>query len=91
MKSLIRKIYCDENSCTVRYYQDNNILADGLIRAQYRKNQGRLNQNIITITEMSVNNILANFNDVMEIRNDAIELIRQHLAHDQSQSKLSFG
>lgn len=91
MKNIIKKIECDENSCTVRYYQDNNILADALIRAQYRKNQGKLNQDIITITEMSVNNILSNFNDVMEIRNDAIEIIRKHLTQDQLQSKLSFG
>jgi hypothetical protein len=75
---MITKIFCDENSCTIRYYIGENKLSDGLIRAKYTRN-GKTNMPIITIVEMRINNILPHFDDVMALRADCVEKIKEHL------------
>jgi hypothetical protein len=77
MKNIIKKIYCDNNSCVIRYYSNEKELSIGLIRVKYVKKKGKMIDDTIIIVQTNINNILKYYKSALDIKNEAVKLIKK--------------
>ena len=88
LKNFNVRVLCEGENCSVRYYLNDNELAMGIIRFSHKKKEGRIPQDIITITSMDLDNMVGyimgiydyptEFGDTLVnmIRTDATERVR---------------
>ena len=88
LKDFNVKVLCEWENCSVRYYLNDNELAMGIIGFTHKKKEGRIPQDIITITSMDLDNMVGyimegnnhptEFGDTLVnmIRTDATERVR---------------
>jgi hypothetical protein len=95
LSDLTPRTFCINGDCTVRYYSKDGGLALGIIRTNSTRKEGKVPQDIITISSMDLNNLIGyimathslpvNMGDVLvnTIKSNAISLVASHL-HDNT-------
>jgi hypothetical protein len=95
LRDFTTRTFCMDGDCTVRYYGKDGGLALGIIRTNTTRKEGKVPQDIITVSSMDLNNIIGhimatnnfpvNMGDVIvnTIRTHAISLVASHL-HDNT-------
>ena len=76
------KVECDTENCSVRYYLNDGELAMGIIRFVRKKKEGRIPQDILTITSMDLDEmvgyIMATNDFPTEFGETLVSIIRTH-------------
>ena len=78
-------INCDDNSCALRYYKDNEDLAIGLIRFHHSKKGGKIPQTVVTIASMDIDRMIEYMMETYNIDKEHGELLVKTIRLDSQQ------
>lgn len=76
------KVDCDTENCSVRYYLNDGELAMGIIRFVHKRKDGRIPQDVLTISSMDLDGmvgyLMATNDFPMEFGETLVNIIRNH-------------